>query len=88
MTWCGARVGEGSSHCRDEIPIVAGRVECQHEDTKGVAIARLTISGCLHNGMVIFAAGPNNEFTDTIDGVGHTIWILRCEPVVNMIVAS
>ena len=82
-----ARIGEGLSEFRNELPVITGRVQRQLEDPKGGGVSQLAVRSHGRDGGVIGAAGPNNEFAYAIRLVQCASGCLGCKTFIDMVMA-
>ena len=67
MAVCGAGVGKGLAGFRHEVPIVAGGMKCELQNSESIGIARLTVGVKRREGSVrILSASTYDELANTM----------------------
>ncbi len=84
-----ARIGEGPSRNRDELPLVAPRVKSQLEDAERVIVADLAVGqGGSDEWMMRCTTGTHDELPEPSARISDPIRTLRREALVDVIVPS
>lgn len=87
-TACVPEVGGGHAYERGEPPFVPSRVEGQDEHAEGVVVADGASALYLPKGVVVTAAGADDEFADAATRVRPSRGRERTEPFIFVVVAG
>ena len=85
MTGAAPGIGEGLSGNRDELPVVAVRVQRQLEHTKGTVVENLTVRDRRSRAVDAPASCTNHELAHTSRLIQPTAPVLGREPLVHVL---
>src|SRR2546425_86376 len=87
-----AGTGSGITEClprfRNELPVVAVRMQSQFQNSEGIGVAHFTVSDRLSkNPMAILSARSHDEFANAVGIIEMSVRVLGCKPLVIVIMA-
>ena len=88
MTLSCSPIREGLPRFRDKFPLIAGGMQCEFQNTEGIAIFRFAGRLDLTEGSVRLSTRSHNERSNPLCSIEPPSRIQGCKPLVIMIMAG